>query len=61
MDGLQGLVAVAQGVTGTLAMCGIETEKLDKAMVQLIGVSQALKTAQELHRKAHTQSNVGNH
>ena len=51
MDGLQGLVAVAQGVTGTLAMCGIETEKLNKAMVQLIGVSQALKTAQELHEK----------
>ena len=51
MDGLQGLVAVAQGVTGTLAMFGIETEKLDKAMVQLIGISQALKTAQELQEK----------
>jgi len=51
MDGLQGLIAVAQGVTGTLAMCGIETEKLDKVMVQLIGVSQALKTAQELQEK----------
>ena len=34
MDGLRGLIAVAQGVTGTLAMFGIETEKLDKAMVQ---------------------------
>ncbi len=51
MSGLQGLIAVAQGVTGTLAMFGIETEKLDKAMVQLIGVSQALKTAQELQEK----------
>jgi hypothetical protein len=51
MDGLQGLVAVAQGVTGSLAMFGIETEKLDKAMVQLIGVSQALKTAQELQER----------
>ena len=51
MDGLQGLVAVTQGLTGTLAMFGIETEKLDKAMVQLIGVSQALKTAQELQEK----------
>lgn len=51
MDGLQGLVAVAQGVTGTLAIFGVETEKLDKAMVQLIGVSQALKTIQELQEK----------
>jgi hypothetical protein len=51
MSGLQGLIAVAQGVTGTLAMFGIETEKLDKAMVQLIGVSQALKTAQELQER----------
>ena len=51
MDGLQGLVAVAQGVTGTLAIFGIETEKLDKAMVQLIGVSQALTTIQELQER----------
>jgi hypothetical protein len=51
VDGLRGLVAVAQGVTGTLAIFGVETEKLDKAMVQLIGVSQALKTAQELQEK----------
>lgn len=51
VDGLQGLVAVAQGVTGTLAIFGVETEKLNKAMVQLIGVSQALKTAQELQEK----------
>ncbi|HOG19777.1 MAG TPA: hypothetical protein PKW37_04990, partial [Salinivirgaceae bacterium] len=51
MNGLQGLVAGAQGVTGTLAMFGVETEKLDKAMVQLIGVSQALKTMQELQEK----------
>lgn len=51
VDGLQGLVAVAQGVTGTLAIFGVETEKLDKAMVQLIGVSQALKTIQELQEK----------
>lgn len=51
MDGLQGLVAVAQGVTGTLAIFGVETEKLDKAMVQLIGVSQALETIQELQEK----------
>ena len=51
VDGLQGLIAVAQGVTGTLAMFGIESEKLNKTMVQLIGVSQALKTAQELQEK----------
>lgn len=51
MDGLQGLVAGAQGVTGALAIFGIENKELEKTMVQLIGVSQALKTIQELQEK----------
>ena len=40
IEGLQGVVAVAQGVTAGLSAMGYNTEKLDKAMVQLIGVSQ---------------------
>jgi len=51
IEGLQGVVAVAQGVTGALSAMGFNTEKLDKAMVQLIGVSQALATVHELNEK----------
>ena len=51
IEGLQGVVAVAQGVTGALSAMGFDTEKLDKAMVQLIGVSQALATIHELNEK----------
>ena len=51
IEGLQGIVAVAQGVTGALSAMGFDTEKLDKAMVQLIGVSQALATVHELNEK----------
>lgn len=49
--GLQGIVAGAQLVTGTLAMFGIENEKLEKGMVQLIGVSQALATVEDAYAK----------
>ena len=38
-------------VTGALSAMGFDTEKLDKAMVQLIGVSQALATVHELNEK----------
>lgn len=57
IEGLQGVVAVAQGVTGALSAMGYDTEKLDKAMVQLIGVSQALATIHELNEK-QTLKNV---
>jgi hypothetical protein len=51
IEGLQGVVAVAQGVTAGLSAMGYNTEKLDKAMVQLIGVSQALATIHQLQEK----------
>lgn len=51
MDGLQGLVSIAQLGTATFAMFGFENEKLEKTMVQLIGVSQALSSIQELQEK----------
>jgi hypothetical protein len=51
IEGLQGIVAVAQGVTAGLSAMGFNTEKLDKAMVQLIGVSQALATIHQLQEK----------
>lgn len=56
IEGLQGVVAVAQGVTGALSAMGFNTEKLDKAMVQLIGVSQALATIHELNEKQTIKS-----
>jgi len=56
IEGLQGVVAVAQGVTGALSAMGFNTEKLDKAMVQLIGVSQALATIHELNEKQTLKS-----
>jgi hypothetical protein len=48
---LQGVVAATQLVVGTMSFFGIEDErvkKLNETMVQLIGVSQALATVQQL-------------
>jgi hypothetical protein len=42
VNGLQGIVAGAQLVTGTLALFGVENKKLQQSMVALIGVSQSL-------------------
>ena len=51
----RGIVAVAQLVTGTLAMFGIENEKLEKSMVQLIGVAQALATVEDIYARGKFQ------
>lgn len=51
IGGLQGIVAGAQGVTATMALFGVENEKLEKTMVQLIGASQALNTVYDIYEK----------
>ena len=48
---MQGLTSIAQVGTGVMSAFGIENERLEKAMVQLIGVSQALTTIHELREK----------
>ena len=48
-NALSGLVGIAQGVTGTFAIFGVENKKLEQTMVGLISVSMALKAAQEMH------------
>jgi len=51
IEATQGFIAIAQMATGALAAFGVNTEKLEKAMVQLIGVSQALATIHQLNEK----------
>ena len=58
--GLQGIVAAAQLVTGTLAMFGIENEKLEKSMVQLIGVAQGTCDRRRHLCKGQVSSNAHN-
>jgi hypothetical protein len=48
---LQGLVGVTQLVTGTMSMFGVENKKLEKTMIQLIGISQGLNAIHELQEK----------
>ena len=48
---LQGLVGVTQLVTGTMSMFGIENKRLEKSMVQLIGISQGLAAIHDLQEK----------
>jgi len=51
VNGLRGLVAMAQGVTSSLQVFGVQSEKLEKSMVALINASMALNTAWELYEK----------
>lgn len=60
INGLQGIVAVTQGVTATLGLFGIENEKLEKSMIQLIGASQALSTIYDLYEKRTFKVAVAN-
>jgi hypothetical protein len=53
--GLQGIIATTQLVTGTLNLFGVENEKLEKSMVQLIGISQALATVEDVIAKRKIQ------
>ena len=48
-NALSGLVGIAQGFTGTLAIFGIENKKLEQTMIGLISVSMALKEIQAMH------------
>ena len=54
--GFQGIISMAQLVTGTLSIFGIENEKLEKTMIQLIGVSQALSQLQEMSERRTLQN-----
>lgn len=51
IDALRGLTSAAQGIVAGMSAMGIETEGLEKAMMNLIGVSQALATIHELQEK----------
>ena len=51
INGLQGIVAITQGVTSTMALFGVENKELEKKMVALIGASQALSTIYDLYEK----------
>jgi len=51
IGGLQGITAAAQGVVGVLSTMGYNTEKLEKVMINLIGVSQAMSTVYDLHER----------
>jgi DNA-binding phage protein len=48
INGLRGVVAGVQGVTATLSLFGVESEKLNKAMMSLINASMALNTVYDL-------------
>lgn len=51
INGLQGIVAGVELVTGTMALFGVENENLEKNMVALIGVSQALNEVYKLYEE----------
>lgn len=51
ITGMQGMVGVVQGVTGTLALFGIESENVEKTMLAFMNVSQALNTIHDLSEK----------
>jgi hypothetical protein len=58
IEATQGFIAVSQMASGALAAFGYNTEKLEKAMVQLIGVSQALATIHQLNEKQVLQNTI---
>ena len=55
INGLRGVVAGVQGVTATLSLFGVESEKLNKAMMSLINASMALNTVYDLYEKGTLQ------
>ncbi len=46
-----GVIAAAQGVTGSLALFGIENKNLEKSMLALINLSQAMETFHRLNEE----------
>ena len=51
IESFQGFVAIAQGVTGTLSLFGIENQKLEKSMMALINLSMAMQTFHQMNEK----------
>lgn len=51
IESFQGLVGIAQGVTGTLALFGVENKKLEKSMMALINLSMAMQTFHQMNEK----------
>lgn len=49
IESFQGFVAIAQGVTGTLSLFGIENQKLEKSMMALINLSMAMQTIHQMN------------
>lgn len=48
---MQGMVGIVQAVSGTLALFGVENENVEKSMLALMNVSQALSTFHDLNEK----------
>lgn len=51
LGAFSGAIAAAQGVTGTLALMGIENKNLEKSMLALINLSQAMETLHRLNEE----------
>ena len=51
IESFQSFVAIAQGVTGTLSLFGIENQKLEKSMMALINLSMAMQTFHQMNEK----------
>ena len=51
IETMQGFVGIAQGVTGTLALMGIENKNLEKSMLALINLSQAMATFHQMNER----------
>ncbi len=56
IESFQGLVGIAQGVTGTLTLFGVENEKLEKSMMALINLSMAMQTFHDMNEKGLLKS-----
>lgn len=51
IESFQGLVGIAQGVTGTLSLFGVENKKLERSMMALINLSMAMQTFHQMNEK----------
>jgi len=56
IESFQGLVGIAQGVTGTLTLFGVENKKLEKSMMALINLSMAMQTFHQMNEKGVLKS-----
>lgn len=51
IQGMQGMVGVVQGVTGTLALFGVQNEQVEKSLLAFMNISQSLSTIHDLNEK----------